>query len=44
MRTVLCYGDSNTWGYEPATGKRVPEDVRWPGVLSGQYLLLLLTL
>ena len=36
MRTVLCYGDSNTWGYEPATGKRFPEDVRWPGVLARQ--------
>jgi lysophospholipase L1-like esterase len=34
MRTVLCYGDSNTWGYEPATGERFPEDVRWPGVLA----------
>ena len=34
MRTVLCYGDSNTWGYEPATGRRFPEDVRWPGVLA----------
>ena len=34
MRTVLCYGDSNTWGYEPATGKRFSEDVRWPGVLA----------
>jgi lysophospholipase L1-like esterase len=34
MRTVLCYGDSNTWGYEPATGVRFPEDVRWPGVLA----------
>ncbi len=34
MKTVLCYGDSNTWGYEPATGSRYPEDVRWPGVLT----------
>lgn len=34
MRTVLCYGDSNTWGYEPATGNRLPEGVRWPGVLA----------
>jgi lysophospholipase L1-like esterase len=34
MKTVLCYGDSNTWGYEPATGSRYPEDVRWPGVLA----------
>jgi lysophospholipase L1-like esterase len=36
MRTVLCYGDSNTWGYEPATGNRFPEDMRWPGVLARQ--------
>ena len=34
MRRILCYGDSNTWGYEPATGNRYPEDVRWPGVLA----------
>lgn len=34
MKRVLCYGDSNTWGYEPATGERLPEDVRWPGVLA----------
>jgi lysophospholipase L1-like esterase len=34
MRTVLCYGDSNIWGYEPATGRRFPEDARWPGVLA----------
>jgi lysophospholipase L1-like esterase len=34
MRTIMCYGDSNTWGYEPATGNRFPEDVRWPGVLA----------
>ncbi len=34
MKRVLCYGDSNTWGYEPASGDRFPEDVRWPGVLA----------
>ena len=34
MKTILCYGDSNTWGYEPASGERFPEDVRWPGVLA----------
>lgn len=33
MITVLCYGDSNTWGTEPGTGKRYGRDVRWPGVL-----------
>jgi lysophospholipase L1-like esterase len=34
VKSVLCYGDSNTWGYEPASGERFPEDVRWPGVLA----------
>lgn len=29
---VLCYGDSNTWGYVPGTGDRQPEDVRWTGI------------
>jgi len=33
MKTVLCFGDSNTWGYDPATGTRFPRDVRWTGVL-----------
>ena len=33
MKTVLCYGDSNTYGYNPANGLRYPENVRWPGVL-----------
>lgn len=34
MKTVLCYGDSNTWGADPAGGVRFPPDVRWPGVLE----------
>jgi lysophospholipase L1-like esterase len=33
-RTVLCFGDSNTWGYDPASGARFPRAVRWPGVLA----------
>ena len=35
MKTILCYGDSNTYGYDPATGRRYPADVRWTGVLRG---------
>lgn len=32
---ILCYGDSNTWGYAPGQeGVRLPTYVRWPGVLS----------
>ena len=34
MRTILCYGDSNTWGYDPATRARFPPHVRWTGVLA----------
>lgn len=33
MKTVLCYGDSNTWGYVGGTGERFASDQRWPGVL-----------
>ncbi len=32
--TVLCYGDSNTYGYNPMNGMRYPEDVRWTGRLQ----------
>ena len=28
-KRILCYGDSNTWGYIP-TGGRYDEDTRWP--------------
>jgi len=30
---ILCYGDSNTWGYVPLTGKRYKRTDRWTGVL-----------
>ena len=38
MKTILCYGDSNTWGCVPVTDareppRRLPEHERWPGVL-----------
>ncbi len=34
MKTVLCYGDSLTWGYEPETKGRHRRDDRWPVVLQ----------
>lgn len=34
MKTIVCFGDSNTWGYDPRTKKRFPPDVRWTGVLA----------
>ena len=33
MKTVMCYGDSNTWGCNPANEERFGLDVRWPGIL-----------
>jgi lysophospholipase L1-like esterase len=33
MKTILCYGDSNTWGYSPSTQDRYSRDERWGGVL-----------
>lgn len=33
MKTIVCYGDSNTWGYNPATKDRYGRDDRWAGVL-----------
>lgn len=34
MIEILCYGDSNTYGYNPANGLRYPKDVRWTGRLQ----------
>ena len=33
-KTVLCYGDSITWGYNPANQNRMAWNERWTGVLS----------
>jgi lysophospholipase L1-like esterase len=38
MKTVLCYGDSNTWGSIPMTSwdddRRFSEEERWVGVMQ----------
>ena len=34
MKNILCFGDSNTWGYSPVDGTRYPLDIRWTGVLQ----------
>jgi len=41
MKTILCFGDSNTWGYIPEKDRaeseiaeRYPLGVRWPGMLQ----------
>jgi lysophospholipase L1-like esterase len=37
MKEILCFGDSNTWGADPADDtRRFAWPVRWPGVLQRQ--------
>ena len=36
MTDVLCFGDSNTWGYNPMNGSRFPWGVRWTSILQEQ--------
>ena len=26
---IICFGDSNTWGYDPVSGSRYDENTRW---------------
>lgn len=33
-KTILCYGDSNTWGNVPNSDLRYPRGVRWPSALQ----------
>lgn len=35
-KVVVCYGDSNTWGADPAGTGRFAPDVRWTGVLQAE--------
>lgn len=34
MRSILCYGDSNTYGYVPVQKTRYEKQVRWPGKME----------
>lgn len=34
MKKILCYGDSNTYGFVPAIGTRYNKNERWSGILS----------
>jgi len=50
MKTVLVFGDSNSWGWNPANDlvkpiERWSDDIRWPGVmqkeLGGDFKVLI---
>lgn len=34
MKRIVCYGDSNTYGLNPETGQRYPQQKRWTGILQ----------
>jgi len=34
MKTILCYGDSNTFGLMPDLLNRYPKHIRWTGILQ----------
>ena len=34
MKNILCFGDSNTWGYDPVTHARYEYHERWPGIVQ----------
>ena len=34
MAVIVAFGNSNTWGHDPASGTRFAADVRWPGVMA----------
>lgn len=34
MKRILAFGDSNTWGFDPASFEQFPEEIRWTGLLQ----------
>ena len=34
-KSILCFGDSLTWGFNPETRGRYEYEIRWTGVLAG---------
>lgn len=34
MNKVLCFGDSNTFGFNPKNGSRFDKSIRWTGILQ----------
>lgn len=36
MPVIVAFGDSNTWGYDPAGGGRMAPNVRWTGIMRAE--------
>ena len=43
-KRILCFGDSNTWGYNGENGERFDEYIRWTGrlqrLLGSEYTVI----
>ncbi len=33
-KRIVCFGDSNTWGFNASSGERFPEEIRWTSELD----------
>ena len=44
MQKILCFGDSNTFGFNPLNGSRYKQNERWSGILKqrlqSEYLVI----
>ena len=38
MKSVLAFGNSNTWGLIPRTKKRYPWETSWTGILQDKCI------
>ena len=36
MKTIICYGDSNTFGYNPANAEKYDNGIYWTSVLQAK--------
>jgi lysophospholipase L1-like esterase len=34
MKNIICFGDSNTYGYNPNTNGRYDSNIRWTGIMQ----------
>lgn len=35
-KRIVCFGDSNTWGFNPKSGGRFPEGIRWTSIMGSR--------
>ena len=40
MKKILCFGDSNTFGFNPIDFSRYDKAIRWSGILSNKFNII----